>query len=297
MSERITEKPIEIVTDSGCDLSAEQLNGLPVTIVPLSVSLENEVFDKRNPITHQEFYRRISASKEYPKTSQVSIGDFVETYREIAARGARILSIHISGSLSGTLRTARAAAKMVSVADVTFFDSKTLTAGLGWQVQAAGLAIKNNWRLDRILESLGKIRDQVDSQFTLKELRYLVAGGRISHLKGLVAQVLNIKPIIIVDHEHGRYEPGGQAMSFNRALDKIVELKAKRFGSVPLRAQVVHGQCPDGAAYLMDMMKKKLNVIFEEVVPIAPVLGAHTGPSLVGLIIGPQSLFKDLIPA
>lgn len=291
------EKPIEIVTDSGCDLSERQLHGLPVTVVPLSVSLEGEVFDKRNPITPQEFYRRLSASKEFPKTSQVSIGDFVDTYREIAARGARILSIHISGSLSGTLRTARAAAKMVSEADVSFFDSKTLTAGLGWQVQAAGLAIKENWRLDRILEHLAKIRDQVDSQFTLKELRYLIAGGRINHIKGLLAQVLNIKPIIIVDHEHGRYEPGGQAMSFTRALEKVVELKAKHFGSVPLRAQIVHGQCPDGAAYLMDAIKKKMNVIFEEVIPISPVLGAHTGPSLVGLIIGPQALFQDFAQA
>lgn len=180
---------------------------------------------------------------------------------------------------------------------MTFFDSRTLTSGLGWQVQAAGQAILRNWGIDQILSRLELIRDQVDGQFTLKELRYLIAGGRISHIKGILAQVLNIKPIILVNHEDGHYEDGGKAISFQRALDQIVRLKEKKFGSVPLRAQVVHGQCPEGVAYLIEALKKKLNVVCEETLPVSPVLGAHTGPSLVGLIIGPLSLFKELIPA
>lgn len=288
---------IEIVTDSGCDLHESQLAGLPVTFVPLNVSIGDESFDRDNPISPVEFYRRLSETLQFPKTSQAAIGDFVETYRTIAARGSKILSIHIAGALSGTIRAARAAAALVPEAKVTFFDSRTLTSGLGWQVQAAGQAILRNWGIDQILSRLELIRDQVDGQFTLKELRYLIAGGRISHIKGILAQVLNIKPIILVNHEDGHYEDGGKAISFQRALDQIVRLKEKKFGSVPLRAQVVHGQCPEGVAYLIEALKKKLNVVCEETLPVSPVLGAHTGPSLVGLIIGPLSLFKELIPA
>lgn len=285
----------EIVTDSGCDLSERQLSGLPVTTVPLGISLGDEVFDKKNPIPHTEFYRRLSETNLFPKTSQVSIGDFAETYREIMARGKKILSIHISSGLSGTIKTARAAADLVPEADITFHDSLTLSSGLGWQVQAAGEALRKGWPLDRILERLGEIRDQVDGLFTLKELRYLIAGDRISHIKGLLAQVLNIKPIIYVDHDSGRYESGGQGLSFKRAMDNMVDQKVKKFGNIPLRAQLVHGQCLEGVEYLREKLSAKLDVMFEDVVPVAPVLGAHTGPSLVGLIIGPRALFADLL--
>ena len=108
---------------------------------------------------------------------------------------------------------------------------RILTSGLGWQVQAAGQAILKNWGLDQILSRLEMIRDQVDGQFTLKELRYLIAGRRISHIKGILAQVLNIKPIILINHEDGHYEDGGRAITLQRALDQIVKLKEKHFRS------------------------------------------------------------------
>ena len=82
---------IEIVTDSGCDLHESQFAGLPVTFVPLNVSIGDESFDRDNPISPVEFYRRLSETLQFPKTSQAAIGDFVETYRTIAARGSEIL--------------------------------------------------------------------------------------------------------------------------------------------------------------------------------------------------------------
>ena len=166
---------IEIVTDSGCDLHESQFAGLPVTFVPLNVSIGDESFDRDNPISPVEFYRRLSETLQFPKTSQAAIGNFVETYRTIAARGSEILSIHIAGALSGTIRAARAAAALVPEAKVTFFDSRTLTSGLGWQVQAAGQAILRNWGIDQILSRLELIRDQVDGQFTLN--KYLAKTG------------------------------------------------------------------------------------------------------------------------
>ena len=184
---------------------------------------------------------------------------------------------------------------MVPEADITFWDSKTLSAALGWQVQAAAIAAKKGWPLEKILERLALIRKQVSGMFTLKELRYLVHGGRISHLKGLMAQMLNIKPIIGVDVESGKYDSIGQAITFKRAVAQIADINRERYGSEKLRIQLVHGYSPDGIELLRQKVIEKLDCFFEETVPVAPVLGAHTGPSLTGMISGPASLFADLL--
>ncbi len=153
---------------------------------------------------------------------------FIERSRRF---GDKILSIHISSGLSGTLNSAKVVAEMVPEADITFWDSKTLSAALGWQVQAAALAAVKNWPINKILERLEKIRDQVNGMFTLKEMRYLIHGGRVSHIKGLMAQVLNIKPIIEVEHERGTYNNAGQAVTFKRAINQLAELNLNQYGS------------------------------------------------------------------
>jgi len=286
---------MQIVTDSGCDLSDEQKKGLPIHVVPLGLVLNGVSYDKNHPITPAEFYQKMVETDVYPSTSQASAGDFADVYRELSANGEEILSIHISSGLSGTLNSAKVGGALVPNAKITYWDSKTLSSGLGWQVQAAALAIKKGWSLDKILERLALIRDQVDGMFTLKEMRYLIHGGRVSHLEGLMAQVLNVKPIIAVEHEKGTYVTAGKLINFKRALAQIVEINYEKFKNEKVRAQIVHGINPEGVEYLKEKLQEKLDVVFEEVLPVSPVLGAHTGPTLTGLIIGPMSFFADLI--
>ncbi len=288
---------LQIVTDSGADLAEDQINGLPIHVIQLGLNLEGQVYDKNNPIKSERFYQLLETSNDYPTTSQVSTGDFVEIYKKIADQGDQILSIHISSGLSGTLNSAKIAGAMVPEANITYWDSKTLSAGLGWQVQAAAIAAVNNWSLSAILERLALIRDQVDGLFTLKELRYLIHGGRISHIKGLMAQVLKIKPIIAVEHVNGTYDNIAQSITFKRAVQNLVDISFEKFQKERVRVQIVHGNSPDGIAFLKEKIDEKLDAFYETVVPVAPVLGAHTGPSLVGLIIGPMALFTDLINA
>ena len=286
---------MQIVTDSGADLSIAQRDGLPIHFAPLHITINGTTYHEENALDTADFYRIMTESNDYPTTSQASAGDFAKIYQRLAAKGEKILSIHISSGLSGTLNSAKVGAAMVPEADITFWDSKTLSAAQGWQVQAAAIAAKKGWPLDKILERLALIRKQVSGMFTLKEIRYLVHGGRVSHLKGLMAQVLNIKPVIGVDVDSGKYDTVGQAVTFKRAVAQIVDLNAERFGTEKLRAQIVHGFSPDGIELLKQKAMEKLDCFFEETVPVAPVLGAHTGPSLTGLIAGPMSLFADLL--
>ncbi len=282
---------MQIVTDSAADLAPSQLAGLPIHYTTLRLSLGGEPFTG----TNEEFYRKLTETGEFPATSQVAAGEFAELYRNVAKKDPDILSIHISSGLSGTINSARVGASMVPEAKVTFWDSRTLSAALGWQVEAAGRMIVKGFKLDRILERLTQIRDQVDGMFTIKEMKYLIHGGRVSHLKGLLAQVLNIKPIIGVDHITGMYTNAGQDMTFKRAMTKMISLDKIRYANMgPLRAQIVHGNNPEGVEFIRKKAEEELGCTFDDTVPVAPVLGAHTGPSLAGIIVGPKALFSDL---
>lgn len=282
---------MQIVTDSAADLAPSQIAGLPIHFTTLRLSLGGVPFTGSN----EEFYQKLSETDEYPVTSQAAAGEFAELYRKVAKTDPDILSIHISGGLSGTINSARVGASMVPEAKVTFWDSRTLSAALGWQVEAAARMVVKGFKLDKILERLTQIRDTVDGMFTIKEMKYLIHGGRVSHLKGLLASVLNIKPIIGVDHTTGMYTSAAQDMTFKRALTRMINLDKVRYaGMGALRAQIVHGNNPEGVEFIRKKAEEELHCKFDETVPVAPALGAHTGPSLAGIIVGPQSLFSDL---
>ncbi|HEC23825.1 MAG TPA: DegV family protein, partial [Chloroflexi bacterium] len=196
---------------------------------------------------------------------------------------------------SGTVNAARLGAEMVPEANITIVDSKTLSGALGWQVEAAARAIQAGWPLEKILETVAQVGRATETLFTLPELKYLIHGGRISHLKGLLASVLNIKPLIGVDKESGKYAERGKARTFARALRHIGEVITQQVpaGSA-LRVQVMHANNPDGAAVLREQLDRLFECTWLPEAPIAPVLGAHAGPGLVGAAYAPLSAFPAL---
>jgi len=196
---------MQLVTDRGMDLAPDQLIGLDIHIAPLRIELNGKTYRSGVDISSEEFYKELDRTGAFPTTSQPSPGDFAELYRMLAKKDPDILSLHISAGLSGTMNSARQGAELVPEANVTFVDSMTLSVPFGWQVQAAALAIQDGWPLEDIVEYLKEIQAKTDGIYTLGDLRYLVHGGRIGHLTGLLASVLQIKPIIQVDKVTGKY--------------------------------------------------------------------------------------------
>jgi DegV family protein with EDD domain len=230
-----------------------------------------------------------------PSTSQPSAGEFAEVYRQLAAEDPDILSIHMSSGLSGTFNSAQAGARMVPEANITLVDTKTLSAAAGWQVEAAVRAGGAGWSKEQILDLMEAIGRATDSAYTLKELRYLIHGGRISHMKGLIASILNIKPLIGVEKVKGIYEQVGQARSFKKAIQGLVNRIASQHepGSA-LRVQVLHSHNPEGADLLRALIDQQFECTWLPVGPMSLVLGAHTGPSMVGVAYAPQAAFAGV---
>jgi DegV family protein with EDD domain len=286
---------MQIVSDRGMDMSPEQMAGLDIHLVPLTLTLEGKTYRSGVDIQPDEFYRLLESSTTFPTTSQPSSGDFFELYRKLAADDPDILSIHISSGLSGTVNAARAGAEIVPEAHVTIFDSKTLSGAEGWLVEAAARAIKAGWSKERILAMLERISAVTDTLYTLATLRYLIHGGRINHIKGLLAQVLNIKPLIGVEKERGTYVQHGQARTLDKAILKIADYVMERFApGTEMRFQVLHGHNANGAALLRQRLEQLFKCTFLPTGSIAPVLGAHTGPGLVGLVFAPMSAFPEM---
>jgi DegV family protein with EDD domain len=286
---------VQIVSDRGMDLAPEQMKDLDIHLVPLILTLEGKSYRSGVDIQPDEFYQLLAATDKFPTTSQPSPGDFAETYRKLACTDPEILSIHISSGLSGTLNAAKAGAALVPEAQVTLIDTKTLSAAEGWQVQAAARAAKLGWPKQQIVELLANISAATDTTYTLATLKYLIHGGRISHLQGLLGSVLNLKPLIGVEKERGTYVSQGQARTLDKAILKIADHVASLHApGTALRAQVLHGHNHTGAAMLMDRMNQLFKCNWLPTSSIAPVLGAHTGPGLVGLAYAPVAAFPDL---
>lgn len=288
---------MRFVTDSGTDLSLspEQLAELNIEVVPLTVTLEGKSYHEGVDIQPEEFYRLLEASDSLPVTSQPSAGEFAEIYKRLAAKDPDILSIHMTSGLSGTFNSAVQGAELVPEANVTHVDTKTLSAAAGWQVEAAARAAKAGWPKERILALRERIGAASDSLYTLKELKYLIHGGRISHMKGLIASLFNIKPLIGVEKVNGTYVQQGQVRTFKGAVQGLANLVAKQHpaGSA-LRIQVLHAYNPEGAAMLREILDQRFDCTWRPVGPMSLVLGAHTGPSMVGVAFAPLEAFADI---
>jgi DegV family protein with EDD domain len=285
---------MQIVTDQGMDLSPANAARINIHTVPLRITLNGKTYIGGKDIDYVTFYQILTDTGVYPTTSQPSPGDFADKYRELAKTDPEILSIHLSSGLSGTVNSARLGAEMVPEAHVTVLDSKTLSGSFGWQVEAAAHAVQAGWVLGDVIKLVDQVREGTHTMFTLGELKYLIHGGRISHLKGLMASMLNIKPVIGVAKDDGKYYNWGQAATLKRAIYRMAEIIAEKVPSgTSLRVQLMHGNNLEGVAILRERISSLFDCYFDDLIPVAPLLGAHTGPSVVGIGVAPMQVFKN----
>ena len=275
---------MQIVTDSGFDLSPKQQQGVALHCLPLKLTLDDVSYRSGVDIQSDDFYRLLEHTDSMPITSTPSPGEFQEVYEDVAKDDPEILSIHISSGLSGTFNAAVTAAKQVVGAHITLVDTRTLSIEMGWQIEAAIRAVSANWPVKKIIELLDNIREKSEVIFTLPDLSYLIHGGRISHLKGLLASLLGIKPLIGVNKNDGKYYDRGKSRTFKRAVEAIPTYIAKKFGEgATLRLQIGHAGNPEGAQLLREALEKLFKCEWLPNCSISPVLGAHTGQGLVGV--------------
>lgn len=288
---------MKIVTDCAADMPAEEMQALGIYQAPLLIQFpEGEV--NSADIQADAFYDRLEAMRPaIPSTAQPSSGVFADIYRELGGENRQILSVHISSGLSGTLNSARLGSEQLGAdSGVTVWDSLTLSGGLRFQVLAAAMAARAGWALDAIQERLASIRQSSEVIYTLDTLEYLARGGRIGRVQALASTILNIKPVINVDHKDGKYSTVGKSRTIAGALQLISSNLKSIYNDTPVWATVLHGRFAAKADDLAVELKQRLNVARLETMRISPVLGVHTGPGIVGAAVVPMRLMEDLLP-
>lgn len=288
---------MQIVTDRGCDISAEQSAGFEINYVPMQLTLDGKTYSSGENLSSEEFYDLLETTKDLPVTSQATAGDFAALYSKLAETDPDILSIHISSGLSGTYNSAILGAQMVPNARVTHWDTLTLSCPEAWQVEAAAHAIKKGWKLEDILGLLKRIRSAAEGIYTLENLEYLIHGGRISHISGLLASLLQIRPVIAVGKEDGKYYTRAKERTTLKALQKIA-LSVTQFypEGTEIRVQLLHGKNFQALEYLKEEMEKRYVCHWAPTIRVGPILGAHTGGTLVGMCVAPFALLSEVIP-
>jgi DegV family protein with EDD domain len=288
----VAESRTAVVCDTTTYLPREVIEENELTEVSLYVSLDGRQERESDIVDLAEFYDRLRASAESVSTSQPSVGDFVSAYEPLLAEGREIVSVHISGAISGTVKAAEQARDRL-IADgkggerVTVFDSRTGAGGQAIVTLAGAHAAAQGATPDAIVERMEKARAGWKMWFAVDTLEFLRRGGRIGAARALLGSTLKIKPILTLEEE---ITPVERVRTRRRAFERLIEYARERHSDGADAWVVQHVQDPEAARHLVEECRQ----IFDDepvfVSEIGPVLGAHVGPGLLGVGAVPPSV-------
>jgi DegV family protein with EDD domain len=269
---------VRIVTDSTADLTPEQQRDAGITVVPLNVHFGDQVFRDHVDLSTDEFFRRLKASSQLPRTSQPSVGAFEEAYRTLLAGGGEIVSVHLSSKVSGTFNSALMAAQSVGDGKIDVVDSLSTSMALGFMALEGAKLAKAGRDRRTVADCLQGLVPKARVICVVDTLTYLERGGRIGKARALLGSLLNVKPILQL--KDGEVVPLGRARGRPQALNRLVEL-LERDGKVSQLA-IMHGAATADAEQLRERVASTYPGVDIQLTEIGAVLGTHTGPGVIG---------------
>ena len=237
------------------------------------------------------FYERLRSSAQLPTTSQPSIGDFLAVYEPLVQDGRDIVSIHISGGISGTVEAARQAAADLSARKpqrrIEVVDTHSACGMIGLIALAGAAAARAGGDIDAVTARVQQAVDVAKIWFAVDTLEFLRRGGRIGTAQAWLGGALKIKPILTVD---GEITPIERVRTSGRAFERMVDFLRARHDDGCDAWVVQHIQAPEQAAALVERGRSIFGSEPAFVSEIGPVIGTHVGPGLLGVGGVPRSL-------
>ena len=272
---------IKIVTDSSVTIEPELVKQLDITIVPLSVMIDNVVYSDADLKEEGKFLQLMQEAKNLPKTSQPPVGVFAEVFEELSKDGSQILAIHMSHALSGTVEAARQGASL-STADVTVVDSSFTDQALKFQVVEAAKLAQEGKDMETILSHVEEVKNHTELYIGVSTLENLVKGGRISRVTGLLSSLLNIRVVMqMKDHELQPIVKGRGAKTFKKWLDELTT-------SLSERSVAEIGISYSGSADWAKEMKESLQAYVEKPISVletGSIIQTHTGENAWAILV------------
>ena len=276
-------KKTAIITDSASDLSTDTIKKYNIKVIPLQIHFSDRTYKDGLEIKPIELYEMLKS--EIPKSSLPSHDDIISVFDQLKEEGyTDVIYVGISTGLSGTYNFIKMLGQEYEGLNFYSFDTKTLSCAEGMLVSMAAKMIEASYDIKRILDELYKIREKMLALFVVKDLTYLIKGGRINKVTGVIGNILKLCPIIHVN-DNGIYEIFSKTLGFSKSLNIMIKEVENRFKGLNIAVTIVHGLEEEMAKTVLENIKKFCNVIEEAISPVTAVLGVHTGPGLIGIIV------------
>jgi DegV family protein with EDD domain len=276
--------PVAIVSDSTGYLPLELVEQREIQLVSLYVNWEDLSEREVDMPDFDAFYDRLRAADRLPTTSQPSIGDFLDVYTPLIEQGYDVVSVHISGGISGTVESARQAkerlAEQAGSDRVTVLDSERTCGGMGLMTLAGAKVAQAGGDRDAVVERIEQARADLKMWFAVDTLEYLRRGGRIGPASAWLGSALKIKPILTLDKE---ITPIERVRTGAKALRRLSEYAEQRHADGADGWVVQHIQAPEEAAQLAETVERIMGRGPVFISEVGPVIGTHIGPGLLGV--------------
>ncbi|MGL4760911.1 MAG: DegV family protein [Sarcina sp.] len=278
---------IAIITDSTCGVPDEYLKKYKnIEVMRLKIIYgENEFIDGLN-IKPMEVYQRLS-NNEIPTTSMPSVQDAVDLMERLAQEGyTHVIGMFISSGLSGTMNSFRIAANQFEDRLTSFiFDSKMISMAVGFLVIETARLIEEGKSYNEICKEIPKMKNRVTMYFSVDTLEYLIKGGRVGKVSGAIGQMLNLKPIITMDDEDGKYRTASKVRGSKKALSELIKLGTEALDKGKSKVAVMTGTMQEEAGKLLEAFRNHKNTTFDYMGMFTPVIGVHAGPKIIAFAV------------
>ncbi len=274
---------IKIVTDSASDLSKELVEQYNIEVVPIPVQIGENNYKDGDDITNKEFYQKLELIEGIPTTSQITPYTFKEKFTELLSKYDHIIYVSFSSQLSGIYNSAKMAKQIVGSEKITVIDTKAASLGLGLVVLKAAELVKKGAEKEEVVAATKEISQKMKHIFGVGSLDMLKKGGRISGATAYIGNLLNIIPILQVN-EKGEIVPLSKARGEKRFFNYMIDyLKEHGANLSEQRIGISHGDCPDKADKLKNMIEEEFEIGEIVITKIGAAVGSHTGSGTLTL--------------
>ena len=269
---------IRVVTDSAANLPADLAEELGVVVVGLHLRIGERAF-RDGDIAMQDFYEQLKGGPDAASTAAPSLGDFLEVFRSVPD-GDEIVCVTVAAAVSATHQAAVGAAGELG-GRVSMVDSTSASMGEGFVVIEAARAARGGASLEEVVHRANDVAARVRIFATIDSFEFLKRSGRVRKAQAYAATMLNIKPVF--RFLGGEADGIARPRTRSRALDRIVQEVLAEAGDRPVHVGAFHALAEADAKELVRRIEAEAHAVESYVVEATPVMGAHTGPGLVGV--------------
>ncbi len=270
---------IRLIIDSTADLTAQEIEDLGVTVIPMKVCVDDKEYLAGVNLQNEEFFDLLKKCKTLPHTTQINQDEYQNIIKPFLDKGEDVFVMSLSSGLSGSFNSLRLASEELNSAHLEIFDTQNVTLGFKVLVFEALKLIKSGVSLHELKAKMEELKQKCRLIAVVDNVKYLIKGGRLSLVAGIAVTALNIKPIVTI--KNGKVVVLSKGIGYNHAIKNLI----KNLSNIDLEKSICIAHSNDLTRFeqFKKEIEKALNIKCEGCTGIGPIIGTHAGPGCVAI--------------